>query len=104
REDDRVEVDDGEIDQALRLSGAEMGEVVNDVFTGRQGMLFCGHRFSPDVFSSIRRVGVRRCGRARAARTSTTAGRAPSTPAAPARLATATAPDGSAETPPLRPG
>ena len=42
REDDRVEVDDREIDQALRLAGAEMGQVVNDVFTGGLGVLCCG--------------------------------------------------------------
>src|SRR6476619_4719648 len=34
REEDRVVIDDREIDQSLRLAGAEMGQVVNDVFTG----------------------------------------------------------------------
>ena len=84
REEDRVEVDDREVDQALRLAGAEMGQVVNDVFTGGLGVLFCGHLSCPGLALLVLESAPEPA-RARAARTSTTACRAPSTPATPAR-------------------
>ena len=43
REDDRVEIDDREIDQAFRLAGRQMGQVVDDVLTGGERVAFGCH-------------------------------------------------------------
>ena len=92
---ERIEIEDREVDQPLRLAGSADGSGGERCIHRRSGHVL----LRPSLGSRcllVRSFGCApRAGRARAARTSTTACTAPSTPAAPARLTPGTIRDAS---------